>query len=188
MKPKHDDPYIMAVSAFICLFFVFFFGFCVAIIQRDRAAAEVADLRAQVAALEAERETEKTPLPPALFATSDERADERCSSLQGQGESLGSFRVTHYCTCAKCCGVETGITASGRAAVSGYSVAVDPAVIPLGTRLLLDYGDGVMHEARADDTGGAVKGQTLDLCVADHATALALGVREATVYIEEDLK
>ena len=58
--------------------------------------------------------------------------------------SLGSFTVTHYCTCAKCCGKSNGITASGRAAVPHYSIAVDPKVIPLGTVVWLDYGDGVL--------------------------------------------
>lgn len=102
--------------------------------------------------------------------------------------ALGRFKVTHYCTCAACCGVETGLTKSGRAAVAGYSIAVDPSVIPLGSTVFVDYGDGVLHECRADDTGGAVKGNTIDLCVADHETALALGIRYATVYVAEALK
>ena len=55
-------------------------------------------------------------------------------------------------------------------------------MIPLGSIVYLDYGDGVLHEARADDTGGAVTGYTLDLCVGDHQTALQYGVRSATVY------
>ena len=40
-----------------------------------------------------------------------------------------------------------------------------------------------MHECRADDTGGAIKGTRIDVCVADHETALQLGMRTATVYV-----
>lgn len=98
--------------------------------------------------------------------------------------------VTHYCICEKCCGKTPndpayGITASGREAVPYYSVAVDPAMIELGTTLYLDFGDGVLQECRADDTGFAVSGAHIDLCVSDHQEALELGIRTAAVYIEE---
>ena len=101
-----------------------------------------------------------------------------------------SITVTHYCICEKCCGKTPdhpayGITASGRKAVPGYSVAVDPKVIALGTVLYLDFGDGELVECRADDTGSGVSGAHIDLCVADHETALALGVRTAALYLEE---
>lgn len=96
--------------------------------------------------------------------------------------SLGAFRVTHYCPCVQCCGKSDGITKSGRPVVPYYSIAVDPSVIPLGTVVYLDYGDGVLHEARADDTGGAINGNVIDLCVGDHQTAIQYGVRQAIIY------
>ena len=95
--------------------------------------------------------------------------------------------VTHYDCCVACCGKADGITASGVRAVPGVTVAVDPSVIPLGSTLLVDYGDGILLRYRADDTGGAVKGNHIDLCVADHETALRLGVRTATVYYGGEL-
>ena len=97
---------------------------------------------------------------------------------------IGEFTVTHYCPCKKCCGKTDGIGASGRAVIPYYSVAVDPSVIPLGTIIYLDYGDGVLHECRADDTGGAVNGYKLDLCVGEHKSAQMLGVRSATVFVK----
>jgi 3D (Asp-Asp-Asp) domain-containing protein len=62
-------------------------------------------------------------------------------------------------------------------------VAVDPAVIPLGSDVLVDYGDGGgLQYYRADDTGFGVDGKAIDFCVASHAEALQLGRRTATVY------
>lgn len=58
-------------------------------------------------------------------------------------------------------------------------VAVDPAVIPLGTRLYIaGYGYAV-----ADDIGGAIKGNCIDLAFDNRHDALNFGVQKVTVYI-----
>ena len=76
-----------------------------------------------------------------------------------------------------------GLTASGTHATPYSTVAVDPSVIPLGAVLLVDYGDGAgLRRYRAEDTGGAIKGSRIDLCVGSHAEAQQLGRRTATVY------
>lgn len=98
--------------------------------------------------------------------------------------------VTHYCICQECCGKEPshpdyGITASGRPAEPGYSIAVDPFMIELGSIVHVDYGDGILHEYRADDTGSGVTGAHIDLCATTHAEANQLGVKTATVYVLE---
>lgn len=91
-------------------------------------------------------------------------------------------KVTHYCTCSTCCGWDTGITASGLRATPGVTVAVDPDVIPLGADVLVDYGDGEIQYYRADDTGSAVKGNRIDVCLASHEEAVQAGVTTATVW------
>ena len=101
---------------------------------------------------------------------------------------IDNVTVTHYCICQKCCGKSPdhpayGITASGRYATPYVSVAVDPSVIPLGSDVLVDYGDGVIEYYRADDTGSGVGGKHIDLCVSNHQEARNLGVRTATVYV-----
>lgn len=93
--------------------------------------------------------------------------------------------VSHYDCCIECCGKDDGITASGVKATPGVTVAVDPSVIPLGSDVLVDYGDGEIHYYRADDIGGAIKGKKIDLCVSSHDEALRLGKRTATVYWRE---
>lgn len=104
-------------------------------------------------------------------------------ALLEKAHKLDNVTVTHYCTCERCCGWSTGITASGRMATPGVSVGVDPDVIPLWSDVLVDYGDGELHYYRADDTGSGVSGAHIDLCVASHEEAVQKGVRTATAYI-----
>ena len=61
------------------------------------------------------------------------------------------------------------------------TIAVDPRVIPLGS---LVYIDGYGY-ARAEDTGGAIKGNIIDVFVGSHSEALSWGRRTVTVYIVE---
>lgn len=107
------------------------------------------------------------------------------AALLAKAHRIGNATVTHYDCCRKCCGNTNGITASGREATPYVSVAVDTRVIPLGSDVLVDYGDGEIHYYRADDTGSGVKGNHIDLCVSSHAEAISLGVRTATVYYAE---
>jgi 3D (Asp-Asp-Asp) domain-containing protein len=58
-------------------------------------------------------------------------------------------------------------------------VAVDPAVIPLGTRMFVPgYGEGV-----AADTGSAVRGNVIDLWFSSCAEALEWGRRTVTITL-----
>lgn len=104
------------------------------------------------------------------------------AALLASAHRLDDVTVTHYDCCVECCGKADGITASGVRATPGVTVAVDPAVIPLGADVLVDYGDGEICYYRADDTGSGVVGNHIDLCVADHQTAVQLGRRTATVW------
>jgi 3D (Asp-Asp-Asp) domain-containing protein len=71
-----------------------------------------------------------------------------------------------------------GLTASGLPAGVG-TVAVDPAVIPLGAALTIPgYGNGV-----AADTGGAVRGAAIDLWFETEAEARAWGRRVVTIVV-----
>lgn len=71
-----------------------------------------------------------------------------------------------------------GITASGTVAQKGV-IAVDPRVIPLGTKVYIP-GYGV---AVAEDTGGAIKGNKIDLCYNTKSEAFSWGVRNVTLYV-----
>ena len=77
-----------------------------------------------------------------------------------------------------------GITASGAKAQPG-TVAVDPSVIPLGTKLYIASTDGSPDYgfATALDTGSAIKGYRIDLFMEDNQDALNFGIRQVKVYI-----
>lgn len=92
------------------------------------------------------------------------------SSAHASGRELGTFSVTCYSL--------RGTTASGAPAGPG-SIAVDPAVIPLGTELEVDgYGRGV-----AADTGGAIRGRRLDVWKSSSSECLKWGRRSVSVRV-----
>lgn len=86
--------------------------------------------------------------------------------------------ATAYCTGTR--------TATGMAVRYGV-VAVDPSVIPLGSRLYIEGANGtwIYGTAVAADTGGAVKGNKIDLYVESYSDAINFGRRTAKVYILE---
>lgn len=71
-----------------------------------------------------------------------------------------------------------GITATGMVARRGV-VAVDPNVIPLGTRLYIPgYGMAI-----AADTGGAIRGHRIDLLMDSYGEAMEFGRQSIEVYV-----
>jgi len=79
-----------------------------------------------------------------------------------------------------------GLTASGTKARVG-AVAVDPRVIPLGTKLYVESLDGTKDYGFcvAEDTGGAIKGNKIDLFFNTAGEVRKFGRRKVRVYIVE---
>lgn len=104
--------------------------------------------------------------------------------------SLGEFRITAYCACKKCCdnwaecrplddnGNPIVYGASGKVLTSGYSIAVDPSVIPYGTKVYIDGREYIAH-----DTGGAIDGNRIDLYMGSHKDALEWGVQYREIFV-----
>jgi 3D (Asp-Asp-Asp) domain-containing protein len=91
------------------------------------------------------------------------------STATARGALLGSFEVT--------CHTGKGVTASGRPS-SRETVSVDPAVVPLGRRLVIE---GVGPRVAAD-TGGAIKGRRLDIWEPSAAACTRFGRRQLRVW------
>lgn len=104
--------------------------------------------------------------------------------------SLGTYTLTAYCSCQKCCGQyalnrpldENGnpivYTSIGAIAQAGVTIAVDPSVIPYGTEVNIND-----HIYIAQDTGGNIKGARIDVYFDDHQEALRFGRQTAEVFI-----
>lgn len=114
--------------------------------------------------------------------------------LSSRGDSFRYSRVLachasaydlSYASCGKNPGDRGyGRTASGMTAQRGV-IAVDPRVIPLGTRLYIEATDGSADYgyAVAGDTGGAIKGNKVDLFMPSHSEAIKFGRRTVNVYV-----
>lgn len=105
--------------------------------------------------------------------------------------SLGNFKLTAYCKCKICCneyaynrpvdknGNEIVYGAIGEELKEGYSIAVDPSVIPYRSKVIIN---GKVYEAQ--DCGGAIKGNRIDVYFEDHNDALEFGVQYAEVFVK----
>lgn len=104
-------------------------------------------------------------------------------------------KATAYCLCKKCCGKsethpEYGVTASGLKIVPGTNmkvIAVDPNVIPLGSKVYVEGLNGAVDYgyAIAADTGSAIKDLKIDLYMETHQKAYQWGRKSVKVYVIE---
>lgn len=91
---------------------------------------------------------------------------------------LGSFRLTAYCSCSICSKGWGRHTSSGALASANHTVAVDPRVIPIGSKLLIN---GTVYTA--EDIGSAVKGSHIDIYHNSHTQARQFGSRTSEVFL-----
>jgi len=134
------------------------------------------------------------PVPAAAPAAPNANAGVSSGfSLGARAPSIASLNYTRmirmestaYTSGFQCTGKRPGdpgygITASGMHVQRGV-VAVDPGVIPLGTRLYVEgYGFSI-----AADTGGAIRGNKIDVFMYNLSDALVWGRRAVNVYILE---
>lgn len=98
------------------------------------------------------------------------------STIPANGETK-IFKITAYCSCAKCCGKQTGITASGTKATAGRTVAAS-SQYAFGTKLVINGKSYVV-----EDRGGAIQGNKIDIYMNSHAEALAWGVKYLPVQV-----
>lgn len=109
-------------------------------------------------------------------------AERKAAEEEARHWRTDTFRITAYCNCSICCGKwADGVTASGAGCSEGTTIAVDPNIIPLGSRVDIDG-----HTYIAQDTGSAIKGNRIDVFISDHKRASDFGVRYATVKYRVD--
>jgi 3D (Asp-Asp-Asp) domain-containing protein len=103
------------------------------------------------------------------FGAASRNAAPQNAAAPAGGSFLGTFTVTCYAL--------SGHTATGRP-VSTDVVAVDPRVIPLGSRIFI----GGVGVRTASDTGGAIRGNRIDIWMPSVSTCRQFGVQHRPVY------
>ena len=156
---------------------------CAAITRQERQIEDLETRYHAVRAIEADAVAAYGELAARVDADREARqAQAEAYEAIGAYEYIGECTVTYYCCEAyeHVCGDGDGLTATGLPVTPGV-VAVDPEVIPLGSTVIID-GQAYL----AADTGGAVRGNHVDIAVATHQEAEALGTTTAEVWVVAD--
>lgn len=198
-KSKRKTVFITFIC-FVCLFLLMVFAGFLNISKESEEKSEEVNIETSLSIQESQ---EKVKILSQRLNGDDVPATKRCyltekeveqaenemieAALLARSERIDNVTVTHYCICEKCCGKSPddsgyGITASGLYATPGVSVAVDTSIIPLGSTVMADFGDGELVYFRADDTGSSINGNKIDVCMDSHESALNAGVKTATIW------
>lgn len=95
-------------------------------------------------------------------------------------EFQGPYVLTAYCPCKKCVGHKRIVrTSIGLRPKVNKTIAVDPTVIPYGS---IVYIEGLGYYI-AEDCGGSIKGNRIDIYVNNHKEAIAFGKQTRNVWI-----
>jgi 3D (Asp-Asp-Asp) domain-containing protein len=126
-----------------------------------------------------------TSMPLQAEAAKKNKNSKKIMSLLDSDESIkgiGEFEATFYCT-KHCCNGSWSTTALGTALKPNKTIAVDKNVIKLGSEVIIKYPNGKIARYRAEDTGSAIRGRRIDVCVASHTEANRLGRQKIKVYV-----
>ena len=115
---------------------------------------------------------------PAEEPVTEEPAEEETAADQEVAQELTMTATAYTASCEGC----SGITATGINLLENPDmkvISVDPDVIPLGSKVWVEgYG-----EAIAGDTGGAIKGNKIDIFIPEKQDAINYGVQEVQVKV-----
>lgn len=142
--------------------------------------------QAAPAAPQAAVEVTVAPGPEVLLAAVEQPAEDY-SSIDPL-ELIGTFKATAYCPCVECCGVWSAEhpdrgddyvqkTRSGTIPEEGRTIAADWSVLPEGSEVII-----CGHPYIVEDTGGAIKGNRIDIYFESHEEALEYGVQDVDLY------
>lgn len=131
------------------------------------------------------------PTPQPKKEEKDKLTSSATSTVEDNGGSVNGYKYTKKITMTATA-YSTAPSENGGYSVSAMGnqlgwgiVAVDPKVVPLGSKVYVTSADGSWSYgvASAEDTGGAIKGNKIDLCYPTNA--MEFGRRSCVVYILE---
>ncbi|AYB00539.1 3D domain-containing protein [Lachnoanaerobaculum umeaense] len=108
------------------------------------------------------------------------KEDEEIAALRevAKGRSIGKFKAYAYSVDCD----PSNMTRSGNRPVVGRTIAADWSVLPAGTRVRIGDSDNIYV---VEDTGGNIKGRTIDIYMHNDAETSAHGIRYPELYIVE---
>jgi 3D (Asp-Asp-Asp) domain-containing protein len=111
-------------------------------------------------------------------ATFSHTVEASSTTIPSSGKTITVKATAYTASCAGCSGTtNTGINIKDNP--NAKVIAVDPSVIPLGSKVYIKgYG-----EYTAADTGGAIKGNRIDVFIPSEQAALNFGRKQLTVTI-----
>lgn len=116
------------------------------------------------------KKTEKTKKVERVETTETTETAEKIDKTDGS--KTVKFKVTAYCPCKKCSADWGRMTSTGVLATQGRTIAVDPRYYPYGTKITINGNTYI-----AEDCGGAIKGNRIDIYFDSHQEALEFGVQ-----------
>lgn len=99
-------------------------------------------------------------------------------AITGGLQSLGNYRITGYCPCYQCSEGWGRKTSTGATARSNHTIAVDPSILPYGSKVMIN---GVVYTA--EDRGGGVRGKHIDIFVDSHSQTYRVGPQTQEVFL-----
>ncbi|MGW9164461.1 LysM peptidoglycan-binding domain-containing protein [Priestia megaterium] len=153
--------------------------------EQQQAQAEQAQKEQQAQAEQAQKEQQQAQAEQAQKEQQQAQAEQAQkqqqpaeSSQQASGKSMTVEATAYTANCAGC----SGTTATGvdlKANPNQKVIAVDPSVIPLGSKVYVEgYGEAV-----AADTGGAIKGNRIDVFVPSEGDAQQFGRKSVKITV-----
>lgn len=147
----------------VAILLVFLLGFATGYITRNVFASEA--------------DTTAADVEPRIIWVYQEPAEAKPDESAATLETL-AVTASAYCPCVICCADSAdGITSTGTIATEGRTIAVDPSVIPYGTEVIFGGNKYI-----AEDCGGAIKGNRIDVFFDSHEDALQFGRQELNVF------
>lgn len=124
-------------------------------------------------------ETEYKPNLAPVETTSSTESETTPEAIAPAGEGTPmTLTASAYCPCIKCCGKTDGITATGTKATAGRTIAVDPRVIPYGSKVIINGNTYI-----AEDCGGAIKSYKIDVFHNTHKEAQQWGIKTVNAIV-----
>ncbi len=107
-------------------------------------------------------------------------------NVDGITPEVGTFNISSYCPCEKCCNKTDGITASGKKATEWCTIAAGKKY-ELGTIIYIPDLADMPNEGWfiVEDRGGAISDEKLDVYMSTHEKALEFGRKYLECYVYE---